>query len=218
MYDPSFLLTFFYYAIQVFESFNASQFLLNSGFQLSALSLSLQTPEVRATAYDVLASFQKKLTEEVENPEKVALGASVLGRKGKQIVGGSGTFAIRNSKQIVMVLDSLKNGITQKNQRVPGVVAHFVSEIATRVICRPEHFLYPTANAFFLRSPYLKFNEIPMFRTLFYSSKADSFARERSWILQILVSGISDADDLYLCQKKNLFSTLTAFADSGYDP
>eukprot|EP01127_Copromyxa_protea_P023728 TRINITY_DN9018_c0_g1_i1.p1 TRINITY_DN9018_c0_g1~~TRINITY_DN9018_c0_g1_i1.p1 ORF type:complete len:475 (-),score=117.98 TRINITY_DN9018_c0_g1_i1:22-1446(-) len=83
-------------------------------------------------------------------------------------------------------------------------------------MCRPDHWLYNQANEFFLRRPYLDLHgEIPMFHALFNSTKPELYLRERSFALQMLASGISDGDDVLMCQKKNIYSVLTSFADSG---
>lgn len=213
LYDPAFLLPYFAFTIENFSTFSTRQFLLNSGFQLALLSLSIQTPDVRSSAYEILATFEQKLTAELEASKDSTPVTPVLGRK---ITAGSGSFGIKNSTQIKLILSSLKNGITQKNQKLPGIISRFVSEVATNVMCRPDHWLYNTTNSFFLRRPYLDISDIPMFNELFNSTKADSYLKERSYILQLLASGISDADDVHMCQKKKLFSILTAFADSGY--
>jgi hypothetical protein len=160
-------------------------------------------------AYEVLGNFYKKLSAELESLE-------TAGNLKIKSVSGSGAFAARNGSQIKLILESLKNGIVQKNQKIPGTVSHFISEIMTNVMCRPEHWLYPAANDFFLRRPFLDVTgDIPMFGNLFYSTKPELFFRERSFALQILAAGISDGDDFQMFQKRNLFSALTSFADSG---
>lgn len=213
IYDLSFLLPFFQFAMENFSTFTPRKFVHNSGFQLSVLSLSLQTADVRSIAYDILAGFSTKLDKELEAAE--AGGASVVAFRGPKISGGSVNFSIKNGSQIKLVVNSLKNSITQSNQKIPGIITQFVSEMASQVMLRPDHWMYSSANDFFLRKPYLELSEIPMFHTLFNSAKVDSYLRERSFILQIMAGGILDTDDTQMCQKKKIFASLTAFADSG---
>ncbi|CAG8456565.1 11592_t:CDS:10 [Ambispora gerdemannii] len=124
----------------------------------------------------------------------------------------------REKRQILLLLDSLKNSITERKnegkqlQRIPTIITVFVAH-ALSALLNPAHFMYPIINKFLLQRPILDLEDIPLFYSLFYSS-TENYQKERVWILRLLSAGLRSVEDYKLFKRRHVWDIISAYYNS----
>uniref|UniRef100_A0A4W5L274 URB1 C-terminal domain-containing protein n=1 Tax=Hucho hucho TaxID=62062 RepID=A0A4W5L274_9TELE len=117
------------------------KFVSSHGLGVTLVSLSSYDPKLRAAAYQVLASYYHHLE----------------------------AARFREKRQLLYLLDMVKNGIKQQNLRMPFILTTYVTKVAQQML-KPEEHMYVVVNRFLLSHQCLDFRRVPEFFKLFYSS------------------------------------------------
>ncbi|XP_037631816.1 nucleolar pre-ribosomal-associated protein 1 isoform X2 [Sebastes umbrosus] len=184
LYDPRFLLPLFSTILQPECVIDCLKFISSHALGVTVMALSSYDPKVRAAAYHVLSCFYQHLE-----------GAR-----------------IREKRQLLYLMDTVKNGIRQQNQRLPFVLTTYIAKVAQQML-KPEDHMYVVLNRFLLSHQSLDFRRVPEFFKLFYGFDLEH-KMEREWILSVLEEGISDGHCYELCEQQGIFQTLLGFSSS----
>ncbi|XP_054454141.1 nucleolar pre-ribosomal-associated protein 1 [Anoplopoma fimbria] len=184
LYDPRFLLPLFSTILQPECVIDCLKFVSSHAFGVTVMALSSYDPKVRAAAYHVLSCFYQHLE-----------GAR-----------------FREKRQLLYLIDTMKNGIRQQNQRLPFVLTTYIAKVAQQML-KPEDHMYMVLNRFLLSHQSLDFRRVPEFFKLFYGFDLEH-KMEREWILSVLEEGISDGHCYELCEQQGIFQTLLGFSSS----
>ncbi|TKS80797.1 Nucleolar pre-ribosomal-associated protein 1 URB1 ribosome biogenesis 1 -like protein [Collichthys lucidus] len=139
LYDPCFLLPLFSTILGPECVIDCLKFVSSHALGLTVMALSSYDPKVRAAAYHVLSCFYQHLE-----------GAR-----------------IKEKRQLLYLMDTVKNGIRQQNQRLPFVLTTYISKVAQQML-KPEDHMYVVLNRFLLSHQSLDFRRVPEFFKLFY--------------------------------------------------
>jgi hypothetical protein len=164
---------------------DAPRWLARGAVGLLVMFLSALSPDVRALAYEGLAAFMAVLRD----------GPS-----------------FRERPQVVRLLRSLQDAITQANQRVPTVWAAFVAQ-GLVITAQPHHAQYKALNSFVLTRAFFDFEDVPMFFTCFHSGSSAQRG-DRLWILALLRQGMRTGVDAELCAGRHVLELILGFHDS----
>ncbi|OQS03699.1 hypothetical protein THRCLA_03986 [Thraustotheca clavata] len=187
VYDPSFFLPLVAHTLST--SHIPDKQLLQSGILGYALcALSAEDDSIRSYAYGIVASAHEAMSATARSTD------------------------FNERRQIYLLLETLKNGITSVHERLPSLLTVFAND-AISVLLRPGHFMYPLINAFLLARSALDISDVPMFYTLFNSSSI-TYRQERSWLLHIIKRGVRLDIDVDLLQRRHVFAILLSFFDS----
>ncbi|XP_041796305.1 nucleolar pre-ribosomal-associated protein 1 isoform X2 [Chelmon rostratus] len=184
LYDPCFLLPLFSTILQPECVIDCLKFVSSHALGVTVMALSSYDPKVRAAAYHVLSCFYQHLE-----------GAR-----------------FREKRQLLYLMDTMKNGIRQQNQRLPFVLTTYITKVAQQML-KPEDHMYVVLNRFLLSHQSLDFRRVPEFFKLFYGFDLEQ-KMEREWILSVLEDGISDGHCYELCDHQGIFQTLLGFSSS----
>ncbi|KAL7400418.1 hypothetical protein ABVT39_012092 [Epinephelus coioides] len=184
LYDPRFLLPLFSTILQPECVIDCLKFVSSHALGLTVMALSSYDPNVRAAGYHVLSCFYQHLE-----------GAR-----------------FREKRQLLYLMDTVKNGIRQQNQRLPFVLTTYIAKVAQQML-KPEDHMYVVLNRFLLSHQSLDFRRVPEFFKLFYGFDLEH-KMEREWILSVLEEGISDGHCYELCEQQGIFQTLLGFSSS----
>uniref|UniRef100_A0A8D0DA07 URB1 ribosome biogenesis homolog n=1 Tax=Sander lucioperca TaxID=283035 RepID=A0A8D0DA07_SANLU len=160
------------------------RFVSSHALGLTVMALSSYDPKVRAAAYHVLSCFYQHLE-----------GAR-----------------FREKRQLLYLMDTVKNGIRQPNQKLPFLLTTYITKVAQQML-KPEDHMYMVLNRFLLSHQSLDFRRVPEFFKLFYGFDLEH-KMEREWILSVLEEGISDGHCYELCEQQGIFQTLLGFGSS----
>ncbi|XP_010783400.1 nucleolar pre-ribosomal-associated protein 1-like [Notothenia coriiceps] len=183
-YDPRFLLPLFSTILQPECVIDCLKFVSSHALGLTVMALSSYDTKVRAAAYHVLSCFYHHLE-----------GAR-----------------FREKRQLLYLMDTVRNGVRQQNQRLPFVLTTYIAKVAQQML-KPEDHMYVVLNRFLLSHQSLDFRRVPEFFKLFYGFDLEH-KMEREWILSVLEEGISDGHSYELCEQQGIFQTLLAFSSS----
>ncbi|KAF3847470.1 hypothetical protein F7725_020498 [Dissostichus mawsoni] len=183
-YDPRFLLPLFSTILQPECVIDCLKFVSSHALGLTVMALSSYDTKVRAAAYHVLSCFYHHLE-----------GAR-----------------FREKRQLLYLMDTVRNGVRQQNQRLPFVLTTYIAKVAQQML-KPEDHMYMVLNRFLLSHQSLDFRRVPEFFKLFYGFDLEH-KMEREWILSVLEEGISDGHSYELCEQQGIFQTLLAFSSS----
>ncbi|XP_058274902.1 nucleolar pre-ribosomal-associated protein 1 isoform X1 [Hemibagrus wyckioides] len=184
LYDPSFLIPLFSYIVRPDAVVDCRKFVCSHALGLTVVALSSYDHKMRAAAYHVLGSFYQHL-ESVHFKEK---------------------------KQLLYLLDTLRNAIQKQNLRVSFVHATYIAKV-TQQILRPEEHMYLVISKFLLGTQYVDLKRVPDFFRLFYSFDLEH-KLEREWLLTVLEEGMRDGLCYELCEQQSIFHTLLGFCSS----
>ncbi|XP_041920011.1 nucleolar pre-ribosomal-associated protein 1 isoform X1 [Alosa sapidissima] len=184
LYDPCFLLPLFSAMLRPECVIDCLKFVSCHALGVTVASLSSYDPKLRAAAYQVLGSYYQHLE----------------------------AARFKGKRQLLYLLDTVKNGIKQQNLRVPFVLTTYVAKVAQQML-RPEEHMYMVVNKFLLGHQYLDFKRVPEFFKLFYSSDLEHKV-EREWMLSVLEEGVADRYCYELCDQQGLYHTLLGFCCS----
>ncbi|XP_074535890.1 nucleolar pre-ribosomal-associated protein 1 [Halichoeres trimaculatus] len=184
LYDPCFLLPLFSAILRPECVIDCLKFVSSHALGFTMMALSSYDPKVRAAAYHVLSCFYQHLE-----------GAR-----------------FREKRQLLYLMDIVKNGIRKQNQRLPFVLTTYISKVAQQML-KPEDHMYVVLNRFLLSHQSLDFRRVPEFFKLFYGFDLEH-KLEREWILGVLEEGLSDEHCFELCDQQGIFQTLLGFSSS----
>ncbi|KAM6946090.1 nucleolar pre-ribosomal-associated protein 1 [Aplochiton taeniatus] len=184
LYDPCFLLPLFSVMLRSESVIDCLKFVSSHAFGVSVVALSSYDPKVRSASYQVLGSYYQHLE----------------------------AARFREKKQLLYLLDTVKNGIRQKNLRLPFVLTTYIAKVAQQML-KPEDHMYVVVNRFLLSHQSLDFNRVPEFFKLFYSHDMENKV-EREWILSVLEEGLTGRYCYELCDQQGIFQTLLCFSSS----
>ncbi|XP_037325699.2 nucleolar pre-ribosomal-associated protein 1 [Pungitius pungitius] len=184
LYDPRFLLPLFSTILQPECVIDCLKFVSSHAFGFTVMALSSYDSKMRAAAYHVLSCFYQHLE-----------GAR-----------------FREKRQLLYLMDTVRNGIRQQNQRLPFLLTTYITKAAQQML-KPEDHMYMVLNRFLLSHQSLDFRRVPEFFKLFYGFDLEH-KMEREWILSVLEEGISDGLCYELCEQQGIFQTLLGFGSS----
>lgn len=184
LYDPSFLLPLFSAILGPESVIDCLKFVSSHALGVTVMALSSYDPKMRAAAYHVLSCFYQHLE-----------GAR-----------------IREKRQLLYLMDTVRNGVRQPNQRLPFVLTTYISRVAQQML-KPEDHMYVVLNRFLLSHQSLDLRRVPEFFKLFYGFDLEH-KMEREWILRVLEDGISDGHCYQVCDQQGIFQTLLGFSNS----
>ncbi|RUS16670.1 hypothetical protein BC937DRAFT_90940 [Endogone sp. FLAS-F59071] len=189
-YDPAFLLPLFSSLMAYGNQLDCRKFIETNALGYVVVAMSSLEGEVRKVAYFLMDEFY--------------------------ILLGHATF--REKKQILLLLDSLKNAIADSNdkdvilQRIPTIITVFVAH-ALGILLQPAHFMYPHVNKFLLQRPFIDLEDIPMFYSLFNTSSF-SLKKDRVWILRLLSAGVKCPEDYKLFKRRHVWDIISSYYNS----
>ncbi|XP_035242197.1 nucleolar pre-ribosomal-associated protein 1 [Anguilla anguilla] len=184
LYDPCFLLPLFSSLLRPESVIDCYKFVSSHALGVTVAALSSYDPKVRAAAYQVLGCFHHHLE-----------GAR-----------------FREKRQLLYLLDTVKNGIRQQNLRLPFLLVTYIAKVAQQML-RPEEHMYMIVNKFLLTHQYLDLKKVPEFFRLFYSFDLEHKA-EREWAVDVLREGLADRYCYELCDRQGIFQILLSFYSS----
>ncbi|KAM9452285.1 nucleolar pre-ribosomal-associated protein 1 [Salvelinus alpinus] len=184
VYDPCFLLPLFSAMLQPESVIDCLKFVSSHGLGVTMVSLSSYDPKLRAAAYQVLASYLHHLE----------------------------AARFREKRQLLYLLNMVKNGIRQQNLRMPFLLTTYITKVAQQML-KPEDHMYVVVNRFLLSHQCLDFRRVPEFFKLFYSCDMEHKV-EREWILSVLEEGLTDRHCYELLDQQGIFQTLLGFCCS----
>ncbi|XP_030601182.1 nucleolar pre-ribosomal-associated protein 1 [Archocentrus centrarchus] len=184
LYDPCFLLPLFSAILRPERVIDCLKFVSSHALGVTVMALSSYDPKMRAAAYHVLSCFYPHLE-----------GAR-----------------FREKRQLLYLMDVVKNGIQQQNQRLPFVMTTYIAKAAQQML-KPEDHMYVVLNRFLLSHQSLHFRRVPEFFKLFYSFDLEHKV-EREWILTVLEQGMNDGHCYDLCNQQGIFQILLGYSSS----
>ncbi|KAM3874727.1 nucleolar pre-ribosomal-associated protein 1-like [Diretmus argenteus] len=184
LYDPCFFLPLFSAMLRPECVIDCVKFVSSHAFGVTVMALSSYDPKSRAAAYHVLSSFYQHLE----------------------------AARFREKRQLLYLMDTVKNGIRQQNQRLPFVLTTYITKVAQQML-KPEDHMYVVLNKFLLSHQRLDFRRVPEFFKLFYGFDLEH-KMEREWILSVLEEGVTDRYCYELCDQQGVFQTLLGFGSS----
>lgn len=171
----------------------------NNGLSLAFVAISCKNPEIRSKGYLVLekicstfddACVWDNLNEEQTKYENFRHKSFSLVR------------SVKEKRQVYLLLVSLRNAITEENQRISFVMALFLSQ-AIHILQNPSSNLYTLVNKYLLRSSSLDLEDIPMFYDSFNSTDSDEWRNHKIFALKLLKHGLHDEEfAINLAQRK----------------
>ncbi|XP_047018439.2 nucleolar pre-ribosomal-associated protein 1 isoform X7 [Ictalurus punctatus] len=183
-YDPSFLLPLFSFIVRPESLLDCRKFVCSHALGFTVVALSSYDHKMRAAAYHVLGLFYQHL-ESVHFKEK---------------------------KQLLYLLDTLRNAIQKQNLRVSFMHASYIAKVVQQIL-RPEEHMYLVISKFLLGTQYVDLKRVPDFFRLFYSFDLEH-KLERDWLLKVLEEGMRDGLCYELCEQQSIFHTLLGFCSS----
>ncbi|XP_048837200.1 nucleolar pre-ribosomal-associated protein 1 [Brienomyrus brachyistius] len=181
LYDPCFLLPLFSMLLKPESVVNCHKFVSSHALGVTVAALSSYDAKVRAAAYQVLGSFYHHLE--------------------------AGRFA--GKRQLLYLMDTVRNGIRQENLRVPFLLTTYVDKVAQQML-KPEEHMYLVINRFLLAHQDLDLKRVPAFFRFFYSFDLEHKA-EREWLLVVLREGMKDRYCYEVCEQQGIFQVLLGF-------
>uniref|UniRef100_A0A8C1VIK5 URB1 ribosome biogenesis homolog n=1 Tax=Cyprinus carpio TaxID=7962 RepID=A0A8C1VIK5_CYPCA len=163
---------------------DCQKFVSSHALGVTVAALSSYDPKVRAAAYQVLGSFYQHLE-----------GAR-----------------FREKRQLLYLLDTVKNGIPKQNLRMPNVHVAYITKVAQQIL-RPEEHMYMVVNKFLLGTQFLDLKRVPDFFKLFYSFDLER-KLERDWVLSVLEEGVRDKHCYEICENQGIYQTLLGFSST----
>ncbi|KAF9110441.1 hypothetical protein BGX27_006334 [Mortierella sp. AM989] len=189
IYDPCFMLPLFGTFMTFGNLLDCRRMIECNGLGMIVAALSSVDEDMRFAAYSLLDEFYTILAN----------------------------ATMREKNQLILLLDSLKNSIVDREDnvappRIPAVITAFIAH-ALASLLKPDHFMYPHVNKFCLQRPTIDLEDIPMFYSMFNSS-SDHHRKERVWMLRLLATSLKTADDYKLFKRRHVVDLLVAFFNS----
>ncbi|XP_067897159.1 nucleolar pre-ribosomal-associated protein 1 isoform X2 [Heterodontus francisci] len=184
LYDPCFLLPLFSGLITPENVVDCYKFVDVNALGLTVAALSSYDPKVRAAAYHILGNYYMHLE----------------------------AARFREKRQLLYLLDVVKNGIRQPNARFTFCLALYIAKVAQQLL-KPEEHMYMKINSFLLAHQYLDLKKVPGFFKFFYSFDMEHKI-EREWIFELLINSLKDKHCYELCDHQKIIHVLLAFFSS----
>ncbi|KAK3825715.1 MAG: ribosome 60S biogenesis N-terminal-domain-containing protein, partial [Benniella sp.] len=189
IYDPCFMLPLFSTYMAFGNQMDCRRLIEVNGLGMIIVALSSLDENMRLAAYSLLDDFYGILMN----------------------------ATMREKNQLVLLLDSLKNSIVDREDgtappRIPAVITTFVAHALSSLL-KPDHFMYPHVNKFCLQRPTIDLEDIPMFYSMFNSS-SEHHRKERVWMLRLLASSLKTAEEYRMFKRRHVIDLLVAFFNS----
>ncbi|XP_070568694.1 nucleolar pre-ribosomal-associated protein 1-like [Ptychodera flava] len=185
IYDPCFLLPLFSHLLTPESVVDCRRFVEWHGLGVAIATLSSNDSLMRAAGFYIIRSFYSHLE-----------GAR-----------------FQEKRQILYLLNCLKNSITEPNTRLSSVMVIFMAK-AAQIFFDAEDAMYSMVHKFLLIKPEFNLLLVPQFQRLLFSSDIE-YKLQHDWILQLCESGLKDQYDYYIYSKKCfVFKLLMAFFGS----
>ncbi|KAG0305585.1 hypothetical protein BGZ98_003899 [Dissophora globulifera] len=189
IYDPCFMLPLFGTFMAFGNLLDSRRLIEVNGLGMIVVALSSIDDNMRLAAYSLLDDFYGILSN----------------------------ATLREKNQLLLLLDSLKNSIVDREDgvtspRIPAVITTFVAH-ALASLLRPDHFMYPHVNKFCLQRPTMDLEDIPMFYSMFNAS-SEQHRKERVWMLRLLATSLKTTEDYRPFKRRHVVDLLVAFFNS----
>lgn len=184
LYDPCFLLPLFSELVRPEYLLDCRKFVEVNALGLTVAALSSYDSSIRAAAYYVLGSFHSHL----DGPR------------------------FHDRRQLLYLMDVLKNGIRWQNLRLPFPLTLYVAKVAQQCL-NPEDHMYFKINKFLLMHQYLDLQKVPDFHKLFFSFAIEHKV-EQEWTLRLLAEGLQDFYCYELYNNQRIFQIIMCFYNS----
>lgn len=103
--------------------------------------------------------------------------------------------------------------------KLTPILFSFVSKIG-KILSNPNHYLYVKCYKWVLKGPYIKANDLPLFKEISIitdtSEDSETYYKQLNWFIDCLISGTKTSDDLKLLNSKNIFEWLLNLKLSPY--
>ncbi|KAJ1119751.1 hypothetical protein NDU88_007936 [Pleurodeles waltl] len=184
LYDPCFLLPLFSELVRPEYLMDCRKFVEVNALGLTVAALSSYDSKIRAAAYYVLGSFHSHL----DGPR------------------------FRDRRQLLYLMDVLKNGIRRQNLRLAFPLTLYVAKVAQQCL-NPEDHMYIKINKFLLMHQYLDLQKVPDFHKLFFSFDIEHKV-EQKWTLRLLADGLQDRYCYELYNNQRIFQIIMSYYNS----
>ncbi|RUS32619.1 hypothetical protein BC938DRAFT_474885 [Jimgerdemannia flammicorona] len=215
-YDPAFLLPLFSSLMTYGNQLDCRKFIETNALGFVVTAMSSLDEDVRRVAYFLMDEFYILLEYNTFGLFFVLSVLFIVSRC-MYLLCQHATF--REKKQILLLLDSLKNAITDcgdhldpMTQRIPTIITVFVAH-AFAILLQPAHFMYPHVNRFLLQRPFIDLEDIPMFYSLFNTSSFN-FKKDRVWMLRLISAGLKCPEDYKLLKRRHVWDIISSFYNS----
>ena len=184
-YDPLFLLPLLLMLLTDTPDLDLRVLVESNILSYIIMSLGVRDPGVRELGYRCLGTYRGLLDE----------------------------ARFRERLQVVAMLDSLKNAISEDCQHISPLICAFVSKAVLLAIHPGDVPMYTTVNKFVLRRFALDLEDVPLFYQLFNSS-SQYYRVERLWILRLLALGVQDQTDVKIMRRRRVLDLVMHLYDS----
>ena len=184
-YDPQFLLPLLLLLLTNTPELDLRVLVESNVLSYIVMSLGVRDPGVRELGYRCLGTYRGLLDE----------------------------ARFRERLQVVAMLDSLKNAISEDCQHISPLICSFVSKAVLLAIHPGDVPMYTIVNKFVLRRPALDLEDVPLFYQLFNSS-SQYYRVERLWILRLLALGVQDQTDVKIMRRRRVLDLVMNLYDS----
>ncbi|KAG0562635.1 hypothetical protein KC19_9G161300 [Ceratodon purpureus] len=183
-YDPRFILRFALHGLS--EGFiDTEEFVCLGLLALAITSLSSSEEDMRKLGYKILAKYLASLEE----------GSNFKGQP-----------------QIRMLLNYVKNAVTEEWQQLPFVLMLFAAE-SSCILMHPENPHFMTITRYLLKGPALDLEYVPLFHSMF-GSGSPRYRSERLWMLRLLACGLTSSRDSRVFRRQFVLEILMSFYSS----
>lgn len=117
---------------------------------------------------------------------------------------------------------NILNTIRKKDLEITSLIWQLYSNLIP-ILANPGHFLYEKTFRYVLSHPIIKANELPLFSEIILSKKDklefdtnDTYYKELTWLLESLVHGIQDINDLNVIKFKGVLEWMLNLLNSPY--
>ena len=183
-YDPSFLLPIFSFFLAPSCEVNCRRFIESSALAYTISALTSHEKEMRQVAYQILARFQHHLS----------------------------SARFREKQQVVHLLHYFQNGITEPDCRISSLITSFMAR-SLHIFFYPEDPLYPSVNSYMLQKAFMDLRDVPLFLSHLNNSDL-TYRTERTWLLHLILDGLRDPMDYYICKRFHVFQQLLTLYNS----
>lgn len=187
IYDPRFLLSIYYFAINNFKNFNSQKFIELGGLSLTFMATSSKDDSMRSLAYSILAKFN-------------------------EILENLTTLELRQCTEFKIFVAKFKNSISESNIRLSSITSSFLSNAAL-ILIRPEKNIFYKIFKNISSKPTITTYKIPIFMSSMMNS-SKQIDQERQWILNVIQSGLRSSNDVLILRSQNVIHTLLTFQSS----
>ena len=203
----------------------APRWLKQGAVGVALIALSAERPLVRRLGYETLGSFMRQVSRAQSCPIVPICHTAASPFVTPQLPHASTISfcmltssaledgpSFRERPGVLRLLCSLRDAITQLDERLPCITTTFVAH-GLYIMMQPHHAQYKPMNAFLLERPFLALDALPMFFATFHSGSPRQ-REERHWMLCVLRAGLRTEADESLCARRFVLQLILSFHDS----